>query len=151
MKFQVVGYLMFTVGIAIWKEWMETSNGVPFLEVPGNVLFMLNIDWFQPFERTQYSTGVIYLVIQNLPRSVRFKPENIIIVSAIPGPKEHTCAELNPYLEPLVRSLGMVYKCRHQVPFLVQGRLEQLLCISLPICLLQEKYVESYVWLFQVS
>ena len=89
----------------IWKEWMKTANGVPFLEVPGNLLFMLNIDWFQPFEHTQYSIGVIYLVIQNLPRSVRFKPENIIIVSTIPGPKEPSCAEINPYLEPLVSDL----------------------------------------------
>ena len=67
--------------------------------------YMLNIDWFQPFERTQYSIGVIYLVIQNLPRSVRFKPENIIIVSTIPGPKEPGCDDLNPYLDPLVNDL----------------------------------------------
>ena len=26
-------------------------GGVPFLDVPGNLVFMLNIDWFQPFER----------------------------------------------------------------------------------------------------
>ena len=53
---------------------------------------MLNIDWFQLFDHIQYSIGVIYLVIQNLPRSLRFKPENIIIVSTIPGPKEPSCA-----------------------------------------------------------
>ena len=51
----------------IWKEWMEI-DGVPYLGVPGNLLLMLNIDWFQPFQHTQYSVGVIYLVIQNLPR-----------------------------------------------------------------------------------
>lgn len=38
-------------------------SGVPFLEVPGNLVFMLSIDWFQPFERAQYSVGVVYLVI----------------------------------------------------------------------------------------
>lgn len=93
----------------LWKEWMKTPDGVPFLAAPGNLLFMLNIDWFQPFEDTQYSIGVIYLayylVIQNLPRSARFKPEIIIIVSTITGPKEPSCDDLNPYLDPLVNDL----------------------------------------------
>ena len=71
------------------NNYMEgMDEDIQWCTIPGNMLFMLSIDWFQPFERTQYSIGVIYLVIQNLPRSVRFKPENIIIVSAIPGPKE---------------------------------------------------------------
>jgi len=88
----------------IWKEWMM-HDGVSFLKVPGNLILMLNIDWFQPFDHTQYSIGVIYLVIQNLPRSMRFRPENIIIVSTIPGPKEPSCGDLNPYLTCLVNDL----------------------------------------------
>ena len=80
-------------------------GGVPFLDVPGNLVFMLNIDWFQPFERAQYSVGVVYLVIQNLPREVRFKPENIVIVATIPGPKEPSRDDLNPYLECMVNDL----------------------------------------------
>ena len=88
----------------LWKEWMNYS-GVPYLEVPGNLLLMLNIDWFQPFDHIQYSVGVMYLVIQNLPRSLRFKAENIIIVSTIPGPKEPSCADLNPYLTCMVNDL----------------------------------------------
>ena len=51
---------------------------------------MLNCNWFQPFHHTQYSIGVIYLVILNLPRTIRFKPENIIIVGIISGPSEPT-------------------------------------------------------------
>ena len=93
----------------LWNEWMKW-NGVPFLEVPGNLLFMLNIDWFQPFDHTQYSVGVIYLVIQNLPRAVRFKPENVIIVSTIPGPKEPNYYHLNSYLEPMVNDLVTLFK-----------------------------------------
>ena len=46
------------------KEWYPIFGGT------GNLLLMLNIDWFKPFEHMQYSIGVIYLVIQNLPRSV---------------------------------------------------------------------------------
>ena len=82
----------------LWKEWMDFDN-VPFLKVPGNLILMLNLDWFQPYKHTPYSIGVIYLVIQNLPRRLRFKPENIIIVGTIPGPREPSCDELNPYLD----------------------------------------------------
>lgn len=79
-------------------------EGISYLEVPGNLALMLNIDWFQPFDHTKYSIGVIYLVIQNLPRSMQFRPENII-VSTIPGPKEPSCDDLNPYLTCLVNDL----------------------------------------------
>ena len=71
----------------LWWEWAQ-HNGTAYIDVPRTLLLMLNIDWFQPFDHTQYSVGVIYLVIRNLPRAVRFKPENVIIVSTIPGPKE---------------------------------------------------------------
>jgi len=80
-------------------------GGVPFFEVPGNLVFMLNIDWFQPFKRAQYGVGVVCLAIQNLPREVRFKPENIIIVATILGPKEPSRDDLNPYLEGMVNDL----------------------------------------------
>ena len=55
---------------------------------------MLNVDWFQPFkQRSSYSVG-IYFVIMNLPRSQRFKFENVILVGIIPSlesePKLHT-------------------------------------------------------------
>ena len=36
----------------------------------------------------EYSVGAIYLIIQNLPRSMRYKRENVILVGLIPGPKE---------------------------------------------------------------
>lgn len=88
----------------LWKEWMRVQE-VPFLEVPGNLVLMLNLDWFQPFKHTPYSVGVIYLVVQNLPRRLRFKPENIIIVSTIPGPKEPSCDDLNTYLDCMVDDL----------------------------------------------
>ena len=85
-------------------------GGAPYLEVPGNLILMLNIDWFQLFDHIQYSIGVIYLVIQNLPRSLRFKPENIILVSTIPGPKEPSCASLNPYLTCSITNLLQLWE-----------------------------------------
>ena len=64
--------------------------------------------------------GVIYLVIQNLPRAIRFKPENIIIVSTIPGPSEPDCNHLNSYLKPMVDDLlklwdGVAFKVPHSI------------------------------------
>jgi hypothetical protein len=88
----------------LWKEWMHVQE-VPFLEIPGNLVLMLNLDWFQPYKHTPYSVGVIYLVIQNLPRRLRFKPEYIIIVSTIPGPKEPSRDDLNAYLDCMVDEL----------------------------------------------
>ena len=103
------GYLTDVFDGRLWHEWGKQSN-ISFLDVPGNLLFMLNIDWFQPFEHTQYSVGVIYLVIQNLPRAVRFKPENVIIVSTIPGPKEPDYNHLNPYLKSMVDDLLLLWE-----------------------------------------
>ena len=65
-----------------WRDWQS------FVAIPGNLLLMLYVDWFQPYKHMPYSVGVIYLVIQNLPRTLRFKAENIIIVGTIPGPRE---------------------------------------------------------------
>ena len=53
-----------------------------------NLGLMLNVDRFQPYEHTQYSVGVVYLAIMNLPRSERFLTHNIIICSIISGPSE---------------------------------------------------------------
>ena len=44
------------------------------------------------------------MVIQNLPWTVRFKPENIIIVGTIPGPHEPKLT-INTYLKPMVDEL----------------------------------------------
>ena len=63
---------------------------------------MINVDWFQPFERTVYSSGVIYGAICNLPRELRFKPENILILGLMPGPSEPSLHKINHYLAPIV-------------------------------------------------
>lgn len=45
-----------------------------------------------------------YLVVQNLPREDRYKPENILLVRIIPGPSEPKL-NINSYLAPLVLEL----------------------------------------------
>ena len=92
----------------VWKEWMVYDDR-PFLSRPYNLALMLNCDWFQPFDHSCYSVGVLYLVILNLPRSIRFKPNNIIIAGIIPGPNEPNQTAMNSYLRPLVKELNALY------------------------------------------
>ena len=61
----------------VWKDF-QIYQGKPFLSMPHNIGLLLNCDWFQPYKHSQYSVGVLYLVILNLPRSIRFKPLNIM-------------------------------------------------------------------------
>ena len=72
----------------IWKEFMN-HNGTPFLSEPNNLALMLNMDFSQPYKHVKgYSIGAIYCVIMNLPRRVRYKQENVLLIGLIPGPKE---------------------------------------------------------------
>ena len=87
----------------VWNRFQNVS-GQPFLELPNSLGLILNVDWFNPYKHIQYSVGMIYLVIGNLPRSERYKLENVIIVGVIPGPNEPK-KHMNTFLEPLVNEL----------------------------------------------
>ena len=87
----------------IWKDF-QSVHGCSFLSSSNNYGLLLNIDWFQPFEHTTYSVGVIFLVMLNLPRSIRFKRENVILYGLIPGPSEPSLT-VNSYLSCLVSDL----------------------------------------------
>ena len=84
----------------VWKDLEQ--NG--FFDSPYNLAVTLNVDWFQPYKRVKDSVGALYLCIANLPRSLRYKQENVILVGIIPGPKEPALT-INSYLEPLVDEL----------------------------------------------
>lgn len=92
----------------IWKDFLY-FDGAPFLSEPFTFGLMINVDWFQPFKHTTYSVGVIYLTILNLPRHIRNKPENILLVGIIPGPNEPSI-NLNSYIEPLVNELNVLWQ-----------------------------------------
>ena len=64
----------------------------------------LNVDWFQPFTRSQYSVGVMYITTLNHPREERYKPQNALVVGIIPAPHEPKSV-INSYLFPLVQEL----------------------------------------------
>lgn len=72
----------------VWKNFQVVS-GKPFLAAAFTSLaLMLNVDWFQPYKHTVHSVGVIYLTILNLPRSLLFKRQNVVLLGLIPGPSE---------------------------------------------------------------
>src|SRR5215469_9697189 len=88
-----------------WKTFKDPNDGQLFFrhDVSDSHLgIMLNLDWFQPFDNSQYSVRVMYGVICNLPRSERFKTPNILTLAVIPGPNEPKLHQLNHYLAPIV-------------------------------------------------
>ena len=107
-------------------------NGQPFLAFPYNLCLMLNVDWFQPFKKTTYSVGAMYISIQNLPREERYLSDNVIIVGVIPGPKEPE-KTMNSFLQPLVSELldlwkGVVMKNANGSSVIVRAALTCIAC-----------------------
>lgn len=88
---------------SIWSDFQHYL-GTPFLSLPYSFAFALNVDWFQPYQHTTFSVGVIYLTVLNFPRQIRYKRENAILIGIIPGPHEPKL-NINSYLRPLVYEL----------------------------------------------
>ena len=74
------GYLCDVYDGLIWRKFNSAEGANLILSSPHCWLLTLNLNWFEPFECGGYSVEAIYLSIQNLPRDVRFRPENIILV-----------------------------------------------------------------------
>ena len=91
----------------IWKQF-QVVDGEPFLSSGWGIGLMMNVDWFQPYKHTCCSVGAIYLTIMNLPRSMRFKRENVILVGILPGPNEPH-HDINEYINPLVHELNLLW------------------------------------------
>ena len=87
---------------------LTADSGELFFSDKRNLGTIMNVDWFQPFKNSEYSLGVIYMSLINLPREVRFKWENIIICGIIPGPKEPKL-NINTYLKPIVDELERLW------------------------------------------
>lgn len=92
----------------VWNEFLD-DKGRLFFSEEFTIGLMLNVDWFNPFVHKVYSCGVIFLSILNLPRAIRYKRENIILVGLIPGPNEPSLT-INSYLQPLVKELLLLWK-----------------------------------------
>ena len=93
----------------LWREF-QTVNGMPYLQKPRKYGFMLNFDFFQPMKRRKdYSVGVFYFALLNLPSAERFKWENIIVLGIIPS-LDREPTDLNQFLEPAVDELKALWK-----------------------------------------
>ena len=71
----------------VWKSFL-TVNGEDFLQSRYGIGLLLSVDWFQPYKHVQYSVGAIYLVVLNLPYSLRYLRENMILAGVIPSPNQ---------------------------------------------------------------
>ena len=87
----------------IWKDFMS-YDGKEFLSQPHNLALTMNFDFFQPYKHVSYSIGAFYLTVNNLPRHLRYKQENVILVGLIPGPHEPE-HDVNSFIDPLVNEL----------------------------------------------
>ena len=85
----------------MWSDF-QMIDGQPFLLEPLSFGMMINIDWFLPFKHVKnYHVGAIYMVFMNLPRHIRFRRENVLLVGILPGPHESS-HDINTFLQPLV-------------------------------------------------
>ena len=104
---EIQGVLADITGGQVWTDFLFV-NGRAFLDVLNNLVFMLNIDWFNLYEHSQYSVGVIYLVLLNQQRSERYKLENVLNVGCLPAPREPK-HNINTYLEFMVVELCQLW------------------------------------------
>ena len=111
----------------------SSSDGFMFLTSPFCYLLTINVDWFEPFEGGIYSLGAIYLTVQNLPRNIHYKQENLILASIMPGPKESSL-NINSYLSPLVLELqhawneGFTVLSPQQIPVTIKLAVSCVAC-----------------------
>jgi hypothetical protein len=75
---------------AVFKEFQQTPK-------PGDqncwftrkylyeIALQLNADGFQAYKDTAHSITAVFAVVLNLPREIRFKQENVILLCLIPG------------------------------------------------------------------
>jgi hypothetical protein len=91
------------------QNFMGPDKKTPFLVSPGNLVFSLAMDGFNPYRMMQagkkVSVGAIYMVCLNLPPEIRYRFENMYLVGVIPGPSEPSLDQINYMLEPLVTDL----------------------------------------------
>ena len=65
------------------KSFQKDFNEKDFLQSQYGIGLLLSVDCFQPFKHVQYSVGAIYLVLLNLPRSLKYLRKNMILAGII--------------------------------------------------------------------
>jgi hypothetical protein len=95
----------------VWKTFKDDDSNIFFRPdvADSHLGLMLNLDWFQPFDGTIHSTGAIYAAICNLPRDIRFRRENLLLLGLLPGPNEVSLHKINHYLSLIVNELQSLW------------------------------------------
>jgi hypothetical protein len=57
-----------------------------------------------------HSTGAVFVVVNNLPRGIRFLAGDTFLVLLLPGPFEPSKEELNECLEPVIENITKLYE-----------------------------------------
>jgi hypothetical protein len=84
-------------------------NGVVFTkESHRNLMLQLNVDWMQPWEDVNHSTGCMYITILNLPREVRNQRNNCLLVGMTAGPGEPGANVMYKYMQRLTDDLKVM-------------------------------------------
>ena len=90
-------------------SYSDGSTFLPSRPSEGRYIFGLSVDGFNPFLNKQAgkkaSSTAIYMVLLNLPPSIRYKVENMYLAGIIPGPREPSLTQINHLLRPLVGEL----------------------------------------------
>lgn len=89
----------------IWEDLQfDPDDGSELLASAGAIGIQLFFDSFRAFRKAQHKVGGLYAAVQNLPRDIRFRPENMMLISLIPGPSEPPLT-INSFIKPLVDEL----------------------------------------------
>ena len=81
----------------VWKEFSKTNptfNDNDALSIG----LLLNVDWFKPFDRSEYKVSALLMSVINLPRNERFKKRWTMVLGIITGPTR--AKEKYKYLPP---------------------------------------------------
>ena len=104
------GYLGDVYDGSVWRDF-QSVDGKPFLSTKNNYALSIFVDWFQPWKRVQYSVGVLFACILNLPREERHKKENIFLIGVFPGGTEKNL-NLQHLLVPFVQCMLELHPSR---------------------------------------
>lgn len=120
----------------IWDGSMWRSfklDGKIYTQSSGNLVFGFFCDWFNPYGKQSarhISVGILLMVCFNLPPDIRYDTHNLFLYGMIPGPREPTSEQMEPFLSPLIDELktlstGIYFSETSLYP---QGRLIRAVC-----------------------
>jgi hypothetical protein len=121
----VSGYMCDVGDGDVWNTFRLADDQPVFTqESHRNLIISINLDWFQPSENTQHSTGAVYITIQNIPRKYRMLMSNCILVETLSGPGEPDKEVIRFYFERFTQELKQLM---HGVYMHVLGKKEKQL------------------------